>query len=203
MRYFPLTVVEDFFVEPHLVLEFAKTAEYEPRGETNYPGVVTNHLNQEITNWVATKALSSFYDFKTTSLSWIGNSTFQKITPYGDENQFHILNRGIPHTDSAHVAGVVYLDVNPCKDAGTSFFQKKPGKDFYQRPKEFLDAVFVSLISVSLLFFRELDIKAASGNQIDLMVIFYDCILKLLFICGISHVMTFNLSKKPYTRVFL
>ena len=140
MRYFPLTVVEDFFVEPHLVLEFAKTAEYEPRGETNYPGVVTDHLNQEITNWVATKALSSFYDFKTTSLSWIGNSTFQKITPYGDENQFHILNRGIPHTDSAHVAGVVYLDVNSCRDAGTSFFQKKPGRDFYQRPEEFLEA---------------------------------------------------------------
>ena len=53
--------------------------------------------------------------------------------------------------------------------------------------------MFKKCASVSLLFFRELDIKAASGNQIDLMVIFYDCILKLHFICGISHVMTFNL----------
>ena len=60
--------------------------------------------------------------------------------------------------------------------------------------------MFKKCASVSLLFFRELDIKAASGNQIDLMVIFYDCILKLLFICGISHVMTFNLSKKPYQK---
>ena len=60
--------------------------------------------------------------------------------------------------------------------------------------------MFKKCASVSLLFFRELDIKAASGNQIDLMVIFYDCILKLLFICGISHVMTFNLSKMPYQK---
>jgi len=140
MRYFPSTVMDNFFVDPYEVLEFAKNVEYNPRGETDFPGVITDNLSQELTNWVATKALSVFYDFKTFNLWWTGSSTFQKIEPYGNENQFHILNRGIPHTDPAQVAGVVYLDVNSCRDAGTSFFQKKPGRDFYQRSEKFNEA---------------------------------------------------------------
>jgi len=142
MRYFPISVIDNFFTYPHAVLEISKNVNYSSPAETNYPGIISSELDSDITNWVASKILHVFYNFKNTYLEWNATATFQKITPYKNENQYHILNRGIPHTDSncGQLAGVIFLDLNPSKDSGTSFYQKKKGSEFYQRSQKFLES---------------------------------------------------------------
>lgn len=146
MKNFPLTVVDNFFDDPMPALILAQTTEYNSPTETTYPGVhskkETHDLHKQMHDWMMFKLLNLFYDPENTNLSWHVQSDFQKITPYGNRNQFHILNRGIPHIDSkgTAAAGVIYLNEKPCKDSGTSFYDRKDGNEFYMFPPDFLEA---------------------------------------------------------------
>ena len=145
MRYFPLTVIDNFFDNPVEVKNFAESVEYNVPGETNHPGVVSKNkiteLHPQMANWIQNKVLRIFYHPKS-DLGWNVDMEFQKISPYNFDNQFHILNRGIPHIDSTasaiSLAGLIYLNENPSPDTGTSFFCKKEGYQFYMVPEELI-----------------------------------------------------------------
>tara|TARA_A100001201_G_scaffold22881_5_gene25790 strand:+ start:171 stop:860 length:690 start_codon:yes stop_codon:yes gene_type:complete len=143
MKYFPLTVIDDFFDDPIEVKNFAESVEYNVPGETNYPGVISKkeipEMYPQLANWLQQKLMSIFYD-QESDLSWNTQMDFQKITPGNFDDQFHILNRGIPHVDTSAssivLAGLIYLNENPSPDTGTSIFCKKKGCQFYMVPEE-------------------------------------------------------------------
>lgn len=145
MKYFPVTVVDDFFDDPIEVKNFAESVEYNVPGETNHPGVVSKNkisdLHLQMANWIQNKVMRIFYHPES-DLGWNIDMEFQKISPYNFDNQFHILNRGIPHIDSTanviFLAGLIYLNENPSPDTGTSIFCKKKGCQFYMVPEELI-----------------------------------------------------------------
>tara|TARA_Y100000004_G_scaffold152549_1_gene175733 strand:+ start:1063 stop:1737 length:675 start_codon:yes stop_codon:yes gene_type:complete len=140
MNYFPLTVIDDFFDDPIEVKNFAESVEYDLPSETNYPGVASKKqitdLYPQLSNWIQYKLMNIFYHLNS-DIKWDIEMDFQKISPYNFDDQFHILNCGIPHIDDSVVlAGLIYLNENPYPDTGTSFFSKKKGCQFYVVPKE-------------------------------------------------------------------
>ena len=129
MNYFPLTVIDDFFDDPIEVKNFAESVEYDLPSETNYPGVASKKqitdLYPQLSNWIQYKLMNIFYHLNS-DIKWDIEMDFQKISPYNFDDQFHILNCGIPHIDDSVVlAGLIYLNENPYPDTGTSFFSKK------------------------------------------------------------------------------
>ena len=146
MKNFPLTIVDNFFDDPEPVVDLANYIGYTTPGETTFPGVVSScditEINYPMINWMMCKITNLFYDLDRVYVTWTAETGFQKIQPYDDKDQFHILNRGIPHLDLQNnlAAGVIYLNKNFCKDAGTSIYQKKKGSEFYKTSREFVDA---------------------------------------------------------------
>jgi len=145
MNYFPASIIDNFFDNPEAVVELAKSIDYHSPKETIYPGVISSdvaHTNYELAQWIISKVMNLFYDLDKVYITWDSETTFQKIKPYDNEDQFHILNRGVPHIDVQEtvLAGVIYLNENFCKDAGTSFYQKKLDNSFYKTSKETIDA---------------------------------------------------------------
>ena len=145
MKYFPVTVIDDFFDDPIEVKNIAENTEYESPSETNYPGVISKNkiteLHPQMADWIQNKVMSLFYHPES-DLGWNVDMEFQKISSCNFDNQFHILNRGIPHIDSSNssivLAGLIYLNENPSPDTGTSIFSKKKRCQFYNVPEEFV-----------------------------------------------------------------
>ena len=54
---------------------------------------------------------------------------FQKIKPYIEGDKWNKKNLGWIHKDRCVFGGVIYLDKNPDKDAGTSIYKSKDGFD--------------------------------------------------------------------------
>ena len=52
MKFFPITVIDDFFDDPAAVKNFAESIEYDTPNETNYPGVTSKKqiTEKNITN---------------------------------------------------------------------------------------------------------------------------------------------------------
>ena len=143
MKYFPVTVIDNFFDDPIEVKNIAENVEYQSPGETNYPGVISKkqilEMYPNMANWIQHKLMTIFYH-PDSGVGWNIDMEFQKISPYNFDDQFYILNRGIPHIDSTAnttvLAGVIYLNENPSPDTGTSIFYKKKGCQFYMFPEE-------------------------------------------------------------------
>ena len=55
MKYFPVTVIDDFFDDPIEVKNFAESVEYNVPGETNHPGVVSKNKITELHPQMARK----------------------------------------------------------------------------------------------------------------------------------------------------
>ena len=143
MKFFPITVIDDSFDDPAAVKNFAESIEYNTPDETNYPGVTSKkqipELYPPLADWIQHKLMTIFYH-QDSGVGWDVDMDFQKISPYNFDDQFHILNRGIPHIDSTAnavvLAGLIYLNEDPSLDTGTSIFCKKKGCEFYMVPEE-------------------------------------------------------------------
>lgn len=145
MKLFPITIVDNFFDYPDEVLELAKSVEYTDPDLTNYPGVVStkklHEIDRELFQWSMEKIISLYWDLKFVSINWDVAMDFMKVEPYPEKD--HILNKGVIHFDSEQVscAGIVYLNKDPSKDAGTSFYKKKPDRQFYTLTDDYLNSV--------------------------------------------------------------
>tara|TARA_B100001250_G_scaffold211196_1_gene181211 strand:+ start:336 stop:995 length:660 start_codon:yes stop_codon:yes gene_type:complete len=140
MKFFPITIVDNFFDNPDEVLDMAMNVEYNEPQRTNYPGVTSrkmSELNPSLFNWTMEKVISIYFG-QFWQVGWNCDMEFQKITPCHDKD--NILNKGAIHFDPAdcQLAGLIYLNKNPSKDAGTSFYKKKDQfytvKDDYLKP---------------------------------------------------------------------
>ena len=126
MNLFPTLVVDDFLDDPDYVLNLAENTEYNDPGLTNYPGVASKNkiygLDQELFDTILQKIFGYYWDLNN-PVKYIVDMEFLKIEPKDDG----ILNKGIIHRDDDKnlCAGIIYLNKDPQKDTGTSFFKLK------------------------------------------------------------------------------
>ena len=137
MKLFPTLVVDDFLEDPDYVLCLATNAEYNDPGHTNYPGVTSkkkiHELDQELFDIILQKIFGYYWDLNN-PVEFVVDMEFQKIEKNG---------QGIVHMDTTYgalCAGVIYLNQDMDKDAGTSFY-KLIDPDYKIKQSEFLDPI--------------------------------------------------------------
>jgi hypothetical protein len=115
--HFPITIVDDFFDYPDEVREFASQQEYFLDVDNRWPGKRTKSLNEInilLFNDVINKAISLFFNFKKTNISWSASVFFQKVDSKYQE--------GWVHTDDNICTGIVYLSKSKNK-CGTTIYR--------------------------------------------------------------------------------
>tara|TARA_B100000131_G_scaffold42392_1_gene38155 strand:- start:39 stop:704 length:666 start_codon:yes stop_codon:yes gene_type:complete len=133
---YPVTIVDDFFLDPNAIRDFALSLDY-PMVGSHYPGKRSNFLHEvdfKFFNYFGNKIFSLF---GTPPLQWGMNVNFQKIEPYA-EDKWDRKNRGWIHKDNQSTkniegsifGGIVYLNPNPDPDTGTSIYKTKRGFTF-------------------------------------------------------------------------
>ena len=134
MKFFPTTIVDDFFDYPDDVYDLARSVEYNDKKESMYPGVLSKEaileLKPELQQWFLTKICTMFWDLRYTEIKWDARMDFMKLEPYPDKDS--VLNRGPIHYDSDKVScvGLLYLNKGDSLNAGTSFYRKKKEYQF-------------------------------------------------------------------------
>ena len=145
MRFFPTTVIDDFFDYPDYVADLARNVKYSEPQLQWYPGRASvkkiHEIDKELYSYILDKIISVFWDTKYHTVHLDARMDFQKIEPYSDTNS--ILNTGSIHadTDALSLAGIVYLNRNPEKDMGTSIYNLKKEHQFYCAPREYTEAL--------------------------------------------------------------
>jgi hypothetical protein len=124
---FPSVCVDDFYSDPHSIVEYASTLEYySDRG--TYPGKRSDPLgtiNPDLFNSTCSKILTLFYNFDLEEVKWNISMFFQKIDAFSDDKN-DVLNSGWCHLDHECIfAGVIYLNEFTNIDAGTSIYRPK------------------------------------------------------------------------------
>ncbi len=72
MKFFPTTIVDDFFDYPDDVYDLARSVEYNDKKESMYPGVLSKEaileLKPELQQWFLTKICTMFWDLRYTEI---------------------------------------------------------------------------------------------------------------------------------------
>ena len=135
---YPLIIKDNFFSDPDSIVKISK--EYSYNIDThNYPGVRSKPLeeiNPKLYVHILQKIFLLFHD--QIPLNFKAEVGFQKIKPFVEGDKWHRKNLGWIHTDNCLFGGVIYLDKNPDKDAGTSVYKSIDGFDV--QTKESIDA---------------------------------------------------------------
>lgn len=122
MKLYPVTIIDDFFINPDYIREYALSLKY-PIAAPNFPGCRTQNIfefNPQLGEMFSKKVLKIFGELPD---QCIFNIFFQKIKPFS-KDKWDITNKGWVHTDEdALFAGVVYLNPKPDPDTGTSIYK--------------------------------------------------------------------------------
>lgn len=147
MNLYPVTIVEDFYVNPDFIRKFALAQEYkfcsdQKNPAYGWPGSRTKdlfELDKSLFAEVCKKLVSVFHNTEHDYMRWAISSSFQSATAdYG---------RGVMHTDTNTIfAGVLYLTPNAPLNSGTSLYRKNVtfDADKYQRALEVNDEAYKS-----------------------------------------------------------
>ena len=127
MKSYPVTIVDDFFIDPDYVRDLALSSKY-IESDPRWPGRRTDYLksiDETLFHYVGNKL---FNIFSTSSPDyWNIKMHFQKIYPFS-EDKWDRRNRGWVHYDSNELfGGIIYLTKNPDPDTGTSIYKTKNG----------------------------------------------------------------------------
>lgn len=119
----PPSCFDNFYEHPDSVRDFALSLDYYSAPEDcNYPGERTlclSSIDFNFFQYSICKLFSSFFDVDTLT-NVVGNTYFQKIYPY-HEQQNHPMNTGWAHIDDCvEFAAVIYLNKDTCFDSGTT-----------------------------------------------------------------------------------
>jgi len=130
MKYFPVTIVDNFYENPDLIREFALSLEYHRSDDGRWPGSRTSlisMLNRSFFNTFTNKLFSLFFDFNHNDLDWNIDTNFQKINKFSSDIN-DIKNSGWIHSDEGLFSGIVYLNPDDCFYSGTSIYKLKSGE---------------------------------------------------------------------------
>ena len=128
----PTLIVDNFFADPHAIVELSKTFEYRPASDHAWPGtrsLPTHEGNKDFFLWSTQKIMALLYPME--DLTWTALQHFQRVPykTYGKE--------GWVHNDSDYeFTAIIYLSNHP--ESGTCLYE---GKNFnvdakYKEEKE-------------------------------------------------------------------
>jgi hypothetical protein len=142
IKYFPTTIVDDFFENPKEVVNFANKQKFLPNPKGFFPGKRTQGLHvidESFFNSVLSKIVNIYFDFAVHEVYWENvEMYFQKIKPFSDDKQA-LINKGLIHQDGdIPLVGLIYLTEDADLDSGTSIFKaKKIYKNAASQTKKF------------------------------------------------------------------
>ena len=135
---YPLIIKDDFFEDPDNIVKISRECiynEYTP----NYPGVRSKsfeEINPKLYVHILRKIFLLLHD--KLPLRFDVKVGFQKIKPFVEGDKWDKKNCGWIHKDNCLFGGIIYLDKDPDKDAGTSIYKSIDGFDV--QTKESMDA---------------------------------------------------------------
>ena len=125
MNLYPVTIIENFYLDPYAMRQFALAQEYTFCHEREslqyvYPGSRTKDLfdiDAKLHEKICKKLVTVFHNSEHDTMRWAISTNFQSVTKeYGE---------GVIHTDHNTVfAGVLYLSPDAPLNSGTSLFRK-------------------------------------------------------------------------------
>ena len=126
---YPLIIKDNFFLDPDAIVKLSKKANYCSSSEM-YPGIRSecfSEVNNKLFLFIGDKIFSLIHDDPPKYYRM--KIAFQKIHPFVQNDKWNKKNIGWIHKDGCVFGGVIYLDKNPDKDAGTSIYKSKDGFD--------------------------------------------------------------------------
>ena len=126
---YPLIIKDNFFSDPDAIVNIINHVDYS-LSSNNYPGVRTKSLdeiNPKLYEHIFQKIFLLLHD--QLPLRFDAKIGFHKIKPFVEGDKWDKKNTGWVHRDNSFFSGVIYLDKNPDKDAGTSIYKSKDGFD--------------------------------------------------------------------------
>jgi len=135
---YPLIIKDDFFSDPDTVAKISREIIYSEESP-NYPGVGSKSLetiNPKLYVHILQKIFLLLHDELPSKFS--AKIRFQKIKPFVEGDKWDRKNLGWIHKDYCLFGGLIYLDKNPDKDAGTSIYKSIDGFDI--QTQESMDA---------------------------------------------------------------
>ena len=130
---YPLVIKDNFFSDPDSILELCNQFDCN-RSHVNFPGLRTNYLsntNKKLFLSIANRIFALIHDSLPSHYKM--DIEFQKIDPFVKDDKWDKKNRGWVHKDCCLFGGVIYLDKNPDKDAGTGIYKLKDGYHFQDK----------------------------------------------------------------------
>ena len=132
-NFFPI-VVDNFFSDPEMLVDYGKSLPKDPDEEGAWPGKRSKRLfeiDQALQNIILLKIMSCYHDFGCLNIirEAVCDMGFQEISRFS-ENKNDIRNRGWIHRDESEhqLAGLIYLTPNIDPDSGTSLYNLKTNK---------------------------------------------------------------------------
>ena len=126
---YPLIIKDNFFSDPDAIVNIINHVDYS-LSSNNYPGVRTKSLdeiNPKLYEHIFQKIFLLLHDQLPLRFESNLKVGFHKIKPFVEGDKWDKKNRGWVHKDGCLFGGVIYLDKNPDKDAGTSIYKLKYG----------------------------------------------------------------------------
>ena len=199
---YPLIIKDDFFEDPDSIVKISK--EYSYNIDThNYPGVRTNSLdeiNPKLYVHILRKIFLLLHD--KLPLRFDVKVGFQKIKPFVEGDKWDKKNCGWIHKDNCLFGGIIYLDKDPDKDAGTSIYKSIDGFDV--QTKESMDAKELLYSGKSIDDGHYYDAYDRVRNQYEETLRIPNLYNRLVLIPGDQfHAMTTTGDKERHTMVFL
>tara|TARA_B100000953_G_C17929678_1_gene393474 strand:+ start:50 stop:844 length:795 start_codon:yes stop_codon:yes gene_type:complete len=132
-NFYPI-VVDDFFDDPEILINYGKSLSKKAAHNGHWPGMRTDELwkiDEELHNAILTKIMSCYFNLDHREITWKNSGmNFQEIPRYS-EIKNDVKNKGWIHRDSYtedspyELAGLIYLTPKIDPDSGTSLFKLK------------------------------------------------------------------------------
>ena len=198
---YPLIIKDDFFEDPDNIVKISRECiynEYTP----NYPGVRSKSLeeiNPKLYVHIFQKIFLLLHD--QLPLRFDAKIGFQKIKPFVEGDKWDKKNLGWVHKDYCPFGGIIYLDKDPDKDAGTSIYKSIDGFDV--QTKESMDAKELLYSGKSIDDGHYYDAYDRVRNQYEETLRIPNLYNRLVLIPGDQpHAMTTTGDKERHTMVF-
>ena len=117
----PTLIVDNFFDDPHKVINFSKQFKYKRASDHQWPGTRTGpigELDNNFLSWSTNKIMNLFFPMNIEQIQWRALQHFQRIPykTYGKSGWIH-------RDDQVEFTVIIYLSTHP--NSGTSLYKPK------------------------------------------------------------------------------